>query len=243
MSVITDLVPQTPATVPPLPSAVRRMRSNQSSTSHPKLVTPANLTPLAATAGTRRSDLPLPISGRPRGHSGIADLMPNTAAPARAPPGRTSRLVRPTTVPRRHPLPPPPPPPPRSPSHREEVKLKDEDSSDASLTPTEGEFIEDGLGGSSFLDEARRPMPLPAEKLGTLDPCLAEMLQRRRPLPTNTTTPSAPHFSAVSGPAMDRSLEGYVIVESDGRGPCFLFLLFRACQSLSIKGVTRCEKG
>lgn len=150
--------------------------------------------------------------------------MPNPIT--RSPLGRGSRLIQPTTVPRRDPpgggggstspFPPPllPPPHPNG-----GIGEKGDDSSDASLTPTEDgdEFIEDGLGGSSFLDETRRRVPLSTEGFGALDPCLAEVLQRPRPLATTNATVGG-HFQPCSAAAMDRSLEGYVIVESDGSG-------------------------
>ncbi|KAL5969151.1 Serine/threonine-protein kinase ULK2 [Taenia solium] len=218
----SDLIPHKPATVPPLPSSVRRLRGTQSPASRATIAATARPQFTAPSPNTRRTDLPLPRRGRGRGRSSIADLMPNPTT--RSPLGRGSRLVQPTTVPRRDPpgsgggvispFPPPLPPPPHP---NGGIGEKGEDSSDASLTPTEDgdEFIEDGLGGSSFFEEARRHVPLSTEGFSALDPCLAEVLQRPRPLTTNTAAGGG-HFQPCSAAAMDRSLEGYVIVESDG---------------------------
>ncbi|VDM34247.1 unnamed protein product [Hydatigera taeniaeformis] len=226
----SDLVPHKPATVPPLPSSVRRLRGGQSPVSRTTLTATARPHFTAPSPNARATDLPLPSRGRGRGRSAIADLMPNPTA--RAPLGRGSRLVQPTTVLRRDPPGsggsvspfPPPLPPPVQPNGG--VEEKDDESSDASLTPTEDgdEFIEDGLGGSSLLGDARRRVPLSTDGFGALDPCLAEVLQRPRPLATNATAGGG-HFQPCHAAAMDRSLEGYVIVDSDGseferdRGP------------------------
>ncbi|EUB61633.1 Serine/threonine-protein kinase unc-51 [Echinococcus granulosus] len=221
----SDLVPHKPATVPPLPSSVRRLRGIQSAASRTPLTATTRPHFTVPTPNTRETDLPLPGRGRGqgRGRSVIADLMPTPAI--KSPLGRGSRLMQPTTVPRRDPtgggvsVSPPllPHRPPLPPNEEVGARAKEEDSSDTSLTPTEDgdEFIEDGLGGSSFLGEVRRHVPLSTEGFGALDPCLAEVLQRPRLL---DTTPAAGggHFQPYSAAAMDRSLEGYVIVESDG---------------------------
>ncbi|KAL5112066.1 Serine/threonine-protein kinase unc-51 [Taenia crassiceps] len=217
----SDLIPHKPATVPPLPSSVRRLRGTRSPASRATLTATTRPQFTVPSSNTRGTDLPLPSRGRGRGRSSIADFMPNPTT--RSPLGRGSRLIHPTTVPRRDPpgggggsissFPPPLPPPPHSNGGTGEK----EDSSDASLTPTEDgdEFIEDGLGGSSFLDETRRRVPLSTEGFSALDPCLAEVLQRPKPLAIATTAGGG-HFQHCSAAAMDRSLEGYVIVESDG---------------------------
>uniref|UniRef100_A0A5K3FBA1 Protein kinase domain-containing protein n=3 Tax=Mesocestoides corti TaxID=53468 RepID=A0A5K3FBA1_MESCO len=205
----SDLVPHKPASVPPLPSSVRRPRGSQSTGS--RGTTSNRVYAAPALPSRRKTDV-----GGNRGRSTIAELMPTTARNL----GRGSRIVQPTTVPRREsPATTAPPPPPLSPplglpSYSPPLLEGQEDFSDSSLTPTDdgNEYIEDGLGGSSFLvggDRDIRQTPLSTEGLGTLDPCLADVLQRPRSLAANAQLPS-------QRVALDKSLEGYVIVESDG---------------------------
>ncbi|VDD82855.1 unnamed protein product [Mesocestoides corti] len=207
----TNLVPHKPASVPPLPSSVRRPRGSQSTGS--RGTTSNRVYAAPALPSRRKTDV-----GGNRGRSTIAELMPTTARNL----GRGSRIVQPTTVPRREsPATTAPPPPPLSPplglpSYSPPLLEGQEDFSDSSLTPTDdgNEYIEDGLGGSSFLvggDRDIRQTPLSTEGLGTLDPCLADVLQRPRSLAANAQLPS-------QRVALDKSLEGYVIVESDGSG-------------------------
>ncbi|VUZ55684.1 unnamed protein product [Hymenolepis diminuta] len=222
----SDLVPQTPATVPPLPCSVRRLRGGPLASGVPRISTSSNPSPFSH-AGPRRTTTDhltthhrqtsanaIPGSSRGRCRSNIPDLMP-TAAMGR---GRLRHIGGASGTPKTGPLPPPPPPPPRSPlddvNIGDDELLQEEDSSEASLTPTEDgdEFIEDGLGGSSFLGEMRRP-----QGFGVLDPCLAEVLQQPGPLASNIPGRYQPARTAQPlQPAMDKSLEGYVIVESDG---------------------------
>ncbi|KAM3176664.1 hypothetical protein ACTXT7_006065 [Hymenolepis weldensis] len=219
------LVPQTPATVPPLPCSVRRLRGGPLASGVPRTSTSSNPSPFSH-AGPRRTTTDhltthhrqtsanaIPGSSRGRCRSTIPDLMP-TAAMGR---GRLRNIGGASGTPKTGPLP-PPPPPPRSPlddvNIGDDELLQEEDSSEASLTPTEDgdEFIEDGLGGSSFLGEMRRP-----QGFGALDPCLTEVLQRPGPLASNIPG-RYQHTRAAKPlqPSMDKSLEGYVIVESDG---------------------------
>lgn len=234
-------MPQTPATVPPLPSSVRRLRSGPLASGVPRIsntTNPSNFAPGARRAPTSRlggtpvgaaqhrptSANAIPGSSRGRGRSAIADLMPTAAitglktAPVRRVGGTSTGIggASKTT-----PLP-PPPPPPRSPLDDvnigdDDFPQEEDDSSEASLTPTEDgdEFIEDGLGGSSFLGEGRHP-----QGFGALDPGLAGILQRPRPVASNIPSRHQPPRAAAQPPkaCMDKSLEGYVIVESDGSG-------------------------
>lgn len=210
----TDLYPQKPASVPPLPLSVRQPRAH-------------NTTVPSSTATNRTYATPaLPSHRRTcttncsRGHSNIVDLMPLTtrrgpsAVAAASGRGGASRLLPPSTV-RPSPsvasrtqlqTPPPPPPPAYSPASEEEDE--EDNSSDASLTPTEDgdEFIEDGLGGSSFMTTnppGRHSQPLSTEGLGNLDRCLTEVLGR----PRNNDS----HHQR---PVLEKSLEGYVFVEA-----------------------------
>lgn len=228
-------MPQTPATVPPLPCSVRRLRGGPLASGVPRISTSSNPSPFSHT-GPRRTKTDhltthqrqtsanaIPGSSRGRCRSTIPDLMP-TAAMGR---GRLRHIGDASGTPKTGPLPPPPPPPPRSPlddvNIGDDELLQEEDSSEASLTPTEDgdEFIEDGLGGSSFLGEMRRP-----QGFGVLDPCLAEVLQRPGPLASNIPGRYQPTRTAQPlQPSMDKSLEGYVIVESDGMGKFSSFRL------------------
>ncbi|VDN95887.1 unnamed protein product [Rodentolepis nana] len=219
----SDLVPQSPATVPPLPSSVRRLRGGPLASGVHRISNSPNSSPFGHT-GPRRTTTDhltthyrltsanaIPGSSRSRGRSTIADFMP-TAAVGK---GSLRRIGDASGTPRTGPLPPPPPPPPRSPL--DDVNIgndelpQEENSSEASLTPTEGgdEFIEDGLGGSSFLGEVRRP-----QGFGALEPCTPGVLQRPRPLVSNM--PGRYQTPKITQPSMDKSLDGYVIVESDG---------------------------
>nr|CDS25901.1 serine:threonine protein kinase ULK2 [Hymenolepis microstoma] len=219
----SDLVPQSPATVPPLPNSARRLRGGPLASAVPRISNSPNPSPFGH-AGPRRTTTDhltthyrltsanaIPGSSRSRGRSTIADFMP-TGAVGRGPLRRIGDALG---TPRTGLLPPPPPPPPRSPL--DDVNIGDdelpqeENFSEASLTPTEGgdEFIEDGLGGSSFLGEVRRP-----QGFGALDPCPPEVLKRSRPLTSNISCRYQP--PRTTQPSMDKSLDGYVIVESDG---------------------------
>ncbi|KAM7539970.1 hypothetical protein Aperf_G00000045221 [Anoplocephala perfoliata] len=207
----SDLVPHTPATVPPLPSSVRRLRGAPPSTV-PNLSTSPSRAPFSH-SGPRRTNVahrPTYSTAAPRGRgrSAIAELMPTVAVRGALRRGLSTPTGKPGTL--------SPPPPPRSPL--DNVNVEEEDSSESSLTPTEDgdEFIEDGLGGSSFLGEARRPyVPLSTEGFSALDPCLTEVLQRPGPLASNIPGRYQLH-AAHAAPSMDRSLEGYVIVETNG---------------------------
>ncbi len=214
--------------MPPLPAGVRRPRVSQQPPGLRATGGAANRTYTTPALPSHRRTTPT-TTGAPRGRSHIVELMPTNRVT-----GRGSRLVQPTTV-RPRPTqaaqqPPPPayapspqpPPPPQFPPPRADVGplgLSDEeDSSDGSLTPTEDEFIEDGLGGSSFL-AGGPPNPRPSG-LGALDPCLADVLQRPRAFNAGRYTHQhqPQHSAAVA--SLEKSLEGYVIVESDGSGTC-----------------------
>lgn len=215
LCVFVDLVPHTPATVPPLPSSVRRLRGAPLPSTVPNLSASPSRAPFSH-SGPRQGNLAhrptySNAASRGRGRTAIADLMPTAAVRGALRRGLSSPTGKPGTLP-------PPPPPPRSPL--DHVNVEEEDSSESSLTPTEDgdEFIEDGLGGSSFLGEARRPhIPLSSEGFSALDPCLAEVLQRPGPLASNIPGRYQPRTAHVAS-SMDRSLEGYVIVETDSAG-------------------------
>lgn len=109
----------------------------------------------------------------------------------------------------------------------ESTATTSDDDDDVSLTPTD-EFMEDGLGGSSFLNDPRldgmgRHANLSTDGYAALDPCLTDVLGGQPPA-ENRGKPAHPAVRRYNEPSlcemsMDKdNLEGYVIVDNSGAG-------------------------